>query len=84
MPLCIGLPLPPMKRLYPKENPNRFSGKVRHYHRSSQSEDDSWNEWVYGPGAKKRHPLKWLKFLGIAIAILALAGIVAGLIIELR
>jgi len=72
-----------MKRLYPKENPSRFSGKVRHYHRTAQSERNTWEDWVDGPGAKKRKPLNWLKFLGIAIAILALAGIIAGLIIEL-
>jgi len=74
----------PMKRAHPKDEQTRFSGGVRHYHRTGAPAQRSWEEWVDGPGRKKRAFRKWLKILGITIALLALGAIIVGLIIELR
>ena len=43
----------------------------------------SWDEWVDGTATKKGGFLKWLKILGVVLAVLALGGIIAGLFIEL-
>lgn len=72
-----------MKRVYPKDEQSRFSGGVRHYHRSGATTTRTWDEWVNGTGKKGGGWLRLLKILGILLAIAALAGIVAGLIIEL-
>ena len=73
-----------MKRSYPKDDGTRFSGGVRHYHRSGVPVTRSWEEWVGGTGKKPGGWLRALKILGILFAILILGGIIAGLIIELR
>ena len=62
----------------------RFSGHLRHYHRSGSKRQKSWDEWVDGKASNHDASKKWLKILGALIALVALAGIVTGLIIELR
>lgn len=72
-----------MKTPLSNDGPPRFNAPIRHYHRSSGGTNRTWDEWIDG---KPRTPGsgKWLKFVGILIAFIALAGIIAGLIIELR
>ncbi len=73
-----------MKRAYPKDDHTRFRGGVRHHHRSGSPTTRSWDEWVGGADKKPGGWLRLGKILGILIAVLALGGIIAGLIIELR
>ena len=74
-----------MKRVFPRDDDRtRFRGPLRHYHRAETSSQRSWDAWVDGDRAKPGRSLKVLKAIGIALALLALAGIIAGLIIELR
>jgi hypothetical protein len=74
-----------MKRNLHSEQPDRFSGSLRHYHRSGSQTQRSWDEWVDGDLAKKkRRSRNWLKITGITLAVLALVGIIAGLMVELR
>jgi hypothetical protein len=73
-----------MRRSHPKDEQNRFSGGVRHYHRTGAPVQRSWDEWVDGGGKKRGGWLRFFKILGIILAILALGGIIVGLIIELR
>ena len=73
-----------MKHTHPKDEQSRFSGRVRHYHRAGTPKRPSWDEWVDGTSKEKVGFLKWLKILGIVLAVLALGGIIVGLIIELR
>jgi hypothetical protein len=72
-----------MKRNFPSEQPDRFSGSLRHYHRSGSQTQRSWDDWVDGDLAKKRRSRNWLKLIGITLGVLALAGIIAGLLVEL-
>jgi len=67
-----------------KDQHSRFSGGVRHYHRSGGAPRPSWDEWVDGPGTKKIGTLRLLKILGVVLALLALGGIIVGLYVELR
>ena len=73
-----------MRRANPKDEKTRFSGGMRHYHRTGVPQRPSWEEWVDGAGATRKNALKWLRFLGIVIAFLALGAIIAGLFVELR
>ena len=43
----------------------------------------TWDEWVDGKSAAS-HSTNWLKIIGTIMAVLALCGIIAGLIIEMR
>ena len=63
---------------------NRFSGSLRHYHRAGGGKQRSWNEWVEGSPDDRTQSRKWGKIIGVSLALLALGGIIAGLIIELR
>lgn len=72
-----------MKNPFPTENKDRFSGQLRHYHRSGYQTRRTWDEWVDGKAAKSGAS-NWLKILAVVVATLALAGVIAGLIIELR
>lgn len=72
-----------MKHPAQRDEKARFQGPLRHYHRSSTHGQRTWDEWVDGKAAKSSS-LKWLKIAGIALAVLALVGVIAGLIIELR
>jgi len=75
----------PMKHDFHRDDPTRFKGRLRHYHRAGAPGQRSWDDWVYGEGGKKRGGfLKWLRITGIALAILILLAIIVGLIIELR
>ena len=71
-----------MKRLYPKEKPDRFVVALRHYHRTGAKPRRAWDTWVDEKSANARS-INWLKILVIAGTVLALGGIIAGLIIEL-
>jgi hypothetical protein len=73
-----------MKRTLPSEGHSKFSGNLRHYHRSSSQRQRTWDEWVDGPASKARPPRNWLKIIGFTLGVLALAGIIYGLIIVLR
>ncbi|MEO7098098.1 MAG: hypothetical protein ABI162_01965 [Luteolibacter sp.] len=66
------------------DDESRFSGHLRHYHRSGSKRQTSWDEWVDGKASNRSVSKKWLKIFGVLIALIALAGIVTGLIIELR
>ena len=72
-----------MKRTRPPVEQTRFSGNLRHYHRSGSQTQRTWDDWVDGTPRKKRGAKNWLKWTGITIGVLALIGIIAGLVIEL-
>ncbi len=72
-----------MKRTLPPEGHSKFSGNLRHYHRSSAQKPRTRDEWVKGPSSKPRHSRNWHKIIGIIVGLLALGGIITGLIIEL-
>ncbi|MES2924120.1 MAG: hypothetical protein V4819_21390 [Verrucomicrobiota bacterium] len=71
-----------MKRTHPPEEHARFSGNLRHYHRTGSQTQRTWDDWVDG-SAKRRGSDNRLKILSIVVGVLALFGIVTGLIIEL-
>lgn len=72
-----------MKRNFSSEPPDRFSGSLRHYHRTGSQTQRSWDDWVDGDLAKARRVRHWPKILGIVVGVLGLGGIVAGLLVEL-
>ena len=72
-----------MKRTHPPEEQARFSGNLRHYHRSGAQAQRSWDDWVDGTSAKARGWKNWPKIFGITIGGVALSGIIIGLLIEL-
>ena len=72
----------PMKHPTQRDEKARFQGSLRHYHRSNTQGQRTWDEWVDGKAAKSSS-FKWLKIVGITAAVLALGGVIAGLIIEL-
>lgn len=72
-----------MKRIFPSESDTRFSGHLRHYHHLNTKAPRTWDDWVEGGVAKTSRKKNRLKILGIAVAVLALTGIIAGLVIEL-
>jgi len=79
------IPEPPfMKHNSPLDDESRFTGQLRHYHRSGARQQRTWEEWVEGDGAKPGKLRKWLKIAGIVVALLALGGVIAGLVIALR
>jgi hypothetical protein len=63
---------------------SRFSGSLRHYHRSSSQEQRTWEEWVDGKSSRSWISKNWIKITVITLAVLALGGIVTGLVIELQ
>jgi len=65
------------------DEPNRFSGHVRHYHRSGAKPLKSWDEWVNGKSVKNSASRNWIRIAAVLVAILALAGIITSLIVEL-
>ncbi len=71
-----------MKPSHPPEEHAKFSGNLRHYHRSGAKTQRSWDDWVEGTSAKTKSR-NWLKITGIIVGLLALTGIIAGLVIEL-
>ncbi len=72
-----------MRKNLPPERPAKFSSSNRHYHRAGSGPQRSWDDWVEGRQVRKASSGKRWKLLGIVIALLALAGIVTGLVIEL-
>jgi len=72
-----------MKRTFPPDEYAKFSGNLRHYHRTGAQTQRTWDDWVEGTTAKTRKSRNWLKIGGILVAVLALSGIITGLIIEL-
>lgn len=73
-----------MKPPNPPDEQARFRGPLRHYHRTGTKPEKSWDEWIDGTPPKTGSSGRRWKFAGVIVAILALAAIVAGLIIELR
>ncbi|RYD23435.1 MAG: hypothetical protein EOP88_04140 [Verrucomicrobiaceae bacterium] len=73
-----------MKRTLPPDENARFSGPLRHYHRSGAQTQRSWDDWVEGSGGKRKGSRSFGKTLAVIVAALALLGIIAGLIVELR
>ena len=72
-----------MNRSLPPDENAKFSGNLRHYHRTGAQTQRSWDDWVDGTTVKTCQPRNWLKIVGIVGAALALSGIITGLIIEL-
>ena len=72
-----------MKRSHPPEVQTKFSGNLRHYHRSGANSQRSWEDWVEGTAARPKGSKNWLKITGIIVGVLVLSSIVAGLVIEL-
>lgn len=72
-----------MKRLSNLDDQNRFSGNLRHYHRSRTQHERSWDEWIDGHAARPKQIRKWLKAGFVITAVLALAAILVGLFIEM-
>ncbi len=72
-----------MKRYPTPQNQGKFSGSLRHYHRSGGQNLRTWDDWVDGPSAKRKRSRNWLKILAMVIGFLALVGIAAGLWIEM-
>ena len=62
---------------------DRFNGNLRHYHRSGSKTQRTWDDWVEGPSLKRKSTRNWLRISGIVVSVLALGGIVAGLVIEM-
>jgi hypothetical protein len=73
-----------MKRTLPPDENARFSGPLRHYHRSGSQTQRSWDDWVEGGASKPKRSRGLGKVLVAVVATLALAGIITGLIMELR
>lgn len=61
----------------------RFSGNLRHYHRGSAQTPRSWDDWVDGRAGKPRGKKCWGKVVGLIASVVALIGIVTGLVVEL-
>lgn len=77
-------PATDMKRTLPSESDARFRGHLRHYHRLGTKAPRTWDDWVEGAVAKTGRKKNWLKIVGIIAGVLALAGIIVGLLVELR
>lgn len=73
-----------MKKTYSPEGVTKFSGNLRHYHRTSLPTTRSWDDWVNGTPLQAKPSRNWLKITSIAVGVLALGGIITGLVIELR
>jgi hypothetical protein len=72
-----------MKRDFQSVSSDRFKGNLRHYHRSDTRAKRTWDDWIEGTPTIARPSRNWLKLLGIAFGVLALGGIIVGLMIEL-
>lgn len=71
-----------MKHPLLRDENAKFQGSLRHYHRSNTQTQRTWDEWVDGK-AVKQGTVNWFKVAGITVAVLALGGVIAGLVIEL-
>jgi hypothetical protein len=72
-----------MKHPAPRNDQNRFSTALRHYHRAGSPAGRTWEEWVDGKTTAKP-ATNWLKIILIAVAVIGLIGILVGLFIEMR
>ncbi len=72
-----------MNKIHPPDENAKFSGSLRHYHRTAAQTQRSWDDWVEGTTAKARSSRSWLKIVGIVGGALILSAIIVGLIIEL-
>ena len=72
-----------MRRTPPPDDGAKFSGNLRHYHRTGAQTQRTWDDWVEGSPTKARKPRRWPKIAGIMIAVLVLCAVITGLIIEL-
>jgi hypothetical protein len=61
----------------------RFHGPLRHYHRTGTKQEKSWDEWIDGTPPKTGSSGRRWKIAGVIVALLALAAIITGLIIEM-
>lgn len=73
-----------MKHPPKRDESDRFKGALRHYHRAGGQTQRTWDEWIDGKPGGSRPALPWLKIILSILGLLALAGIAAGLFIELR
>jgi hypothetical protein len=71
-----------MKQTLEREVKPRFDGHLRYYHRVGSQTPRTWDEWVDGKAAHSIS-INWPKRIGILVAVLALCGIITGLIVEL-
>lgn len=73
-----------MNRNHPPDEHAKFQSNVRHYHRSVAPSLRSWEDWVEGAAGKpRRKKRQWWKVMIVVIGLLALGGIVTGLLVEL-
>jgi hypothetical protein len=61
----------------------RFRGSGRHYHRAANSAGKDWEAWINGVSTKQVKSRNWPQILGVTAVVLALLGLIIGLIIEL-
>jgi hypothetical protein len=71
-----------MKRIEPSGDNVRFTGNLRHYHRSTVRAQKSWDDWVDGPAGSRPPSKNWFKIIGIAVGLLALTGTIVGLVFK--
>lgn len=70
--------------MFPGKSPERFRGSKRHYHRAGSKTPATWDDWIEGGPAKgPRPPRRRGRQALILLAVLALLGLVVGLLIEL-
>jgi hypothetical protein len=80
---CVSSIFFPMNRPHSPEDKSRFNASVRHYHRAGNPKQRSWDDWVDSAHSDRSSSKNWFKIVGLTLAVLALGGIVTGLIIEL-
>jgi len=73
-----------VKTLPPVDDNARFSGHIRHYHRSGAKPRKSWDEWIDGKSADSNARWDGLKISGSIVALLVLAAIAIGLLIKFQ
>jgi len=71
-----------MKRLSSSTQAPRYKGGLRHFHRPV-ARRSSWDQWIDGEVRTARPYKTWLKILGVIAVVVALGGIIAGLIVAL-
>jgi hypothetical protein len=65
------------------DHQTQFRGKARYYHRTGQSSQRSWDDWVEGAGGLKRGRKNWLVIVSSLIGLIVLVAITIGLTVEL-
>jgi hypothetical protein len=72
-----------MKTPLSQDDPPRFQGPLRHYHRSGAKPHKSWDEWVEGKPADLHLPKSKKKVIVWGVALIALGGLIVGLVVNL-